>query len=109
MTPLDPAAPAFRPVFAGLEGNVQNVLLEDVESIEAVRGAGGTIWRSNAVNGVINIITNHAKDTGRAVTTTSADQGKQQVTFVYSMSSCRWGKWLLQQSETTEYHLLAPS
>ena len=75
-------------MFAGLEGNVQNVLLEDVERIEVVRGLGGTIWGSNVVKGVINIITNHAKDGGRAVPTTSAHQGKQQVSFVYSMSSC---------------------
>ena len=47
----------FRPMFAGLEWNVQDVLLEDVESIEVVRGPSGTLCRPNTVNGVINIIT----------------------------------------------------
>jgi iron complex outermembrane receptor protein len=85
-----------------VEWNVQNVLLEDVEQIEVVRGLGGTIWGSNVVKGVINIITKNAKDTRGAVTTTSANQGKQQGTSVYSMSSCLWGKCLLQLSKATE-------
>jgi iron complex outermembrane receptor protein len=53
----------YTPLFAGVYWDVQNVLLDDVERIEVIRGPGGTIWGSNAVNGVINIITRNAKDT----------------------------------------------
>jgi iron complex outermembrane recepter protein len=53
----------YNPDFAGVYWNMQDVLLEDVERIEVVRGPGGTLWGSNAVNGVINIITKNAKDT----------------------------------------------
>jgi iron complex outermembrane receptor protein len=62
----------YTPLFAGVEWNVQNIVLEDVERIEVIRGPGGTIWGSNAVNGVINIITKHAKDTQGGLATTSA-------------------------------------
>jgi iron complex outermembrane receptor protein len=53
----------YNPDFSGVYWNMQDVLLEDVERIEVIRGPGGTLWGSNAVNGVINVITKKAADT----------------------------------------------
>lgn len=53
----------YTPSFSGVYWEVTNVLLEDVDRIEVIRGPGATIWGSNAVNGVINIITRKASDT----------------------------------------------
>ncbi|MGO9111784.1 MAG: TonB-dependent receptor plug domain-containing protein [Thermoguttaceae bacterium] len=53
----------YTPAYAGVLWAVQNVMLEDVERIEVIRGPGATVWGANAVNGVINIITKSAKDT----------------------------------------------
>lgn len=53
----------YTPLFAGVYWDVQDVLLEDVDRIEVIRGPGATVWGANAVNGVINVITKKAKDT----------------------------------------------
>jgi iron complex outermembrane receptor protein len=53
----------YDPLFSGVLWEARDVMLEDVERIEVIRGPGGTLWGSNAVNGVINIITKNARDT----------------------------------------------
>jgi iron complex outermembrane recepter protein len=50
----------YNPIFSGVYWDVLDVLLEDVQRIEIIRGPGATAWGANAVNGVINIITRPA-------------------------------------------------
>jgi len=58
----------YNPFFSGVNWDVLNVMLEDVERIEVIRGPGATLWGTNAVNGVINIITDDSeKSVGRLV------------------------------------------
>lgn len=52
----------YHPTFSGTLWQTKDTLLEDVERIEVIRGPGAAMWGSNAVNGVINIITKSAKD-----------------------------------------------
>lgn len=53
----------YTPLFSGVFWDTQDTLLEDIDRIEVIRGPGAALWGSNAVNGVINIITKHAEDT----------------------------------------------
>src|ERR1700686_3341391 len=62
----------YTPLFSGVYWNVQDVMLEDIDRIEVIRGPGATLWGANAVNGVINIISKKAKDTQSGVVTAGA-------------------------------------
>jgi iron complex outermembrane receptor protein len=57
----------YSPLFSGVFWDAQNVMLEDIERIEVISGPGGTLWGTNAVNGVINVITRAAKNTQGAL------------------------------------------
>jgi iron complex outermembrane receptor protein len=53
----------YTPLFSGVFWDVQEVPLADIDRIEVISGPGATLWGSNAVNGVINVITKGVKDT----------------------------------------------
>jgi iron complex outermembrane receptor protein len=72
----------YTPLFGGVYWQVQETLLEDVERIEVIRGPGATIWGSNAVNGVINVITKHSRESTGLLVSAGAgnlDQGRVSV------------------------------
>jgi iron complex outermembrane receptor protein len=54
----------YNPLFGGVIWDTEDLMLEDVERIEVIRGPGAAVWGATAVNGVINIITRPASDTG---------------------------------------------
>lgn len=68
----------YTPSFGGVYWDTLDVPLDDIERIEVIRGPGGSIWGTNAVNGVINIITKKASDTKGVLVTGgggNVDQG----------------------------------
>ena len=74
----------YTPLFGGVLWTVDNVMLEDIDRIEVIRGPGGTIWGADAVNGVINIITKSAQDTQGTLTSAgggSVDQNTEDLRY----------------------------
>jgi len=87
----------YSPLFGGVMWDEQDIMLENIERIEIIRGPGGAVWGANAVNGVINIISKKASDTQG--TLLSSTVGTQQ-----SIHSIRRGGAL---SENAYYRLYA--
>lgn len=81
----------YTPLFAGVFWDVQDVVLEDIERIEVIRGPGGALWGANAVNGVINIITKRAEDTqGTLISGGTGTEEKGFVTGRYGGKAKDW-------------------
>lgn len=53
----------YTPLFSGVWWDQLDVIMDDIERIEVIRGPGASLWGANAVNGVINITTKSAKNT----------------------------------------------
>ncbi|RDH82367.1 MAG: hypothetical protein DIZ80_08715 [endosymbiont of Galathealinum brachiosum] len=73
----------YNPLFGGTYWEVQDYVLEDIERIEVIRGAGGSLWGANASNGVINIITRSSQDTQGHFIQAAAGGGDNQAEAVY--------------------------
>jgi iron complex outermembrane receptor protein len=74
----------YTPTFDGTFWDVVDLPLEDIERIEVIRGPGGSVWGTNAVNGVINIITKTAAETqGTMVQTASGNLDEGSGTLQY--------------------------
>src|SRR6266545_1313387 len=53
----------YNRIFSGVVWDTEDLMLDDIDRIEVIRGPGAALWGANAVNGVINIITKTAADT----------------------------------------------
>lgn len=73
----------YSPLFSGVFWEMQDVAMDDVERIEVVSGPGGTAWGTNAVNGVINIITRSAAATQGGLASTWAGSEERGASVRY--------------------------
>jgi len=53
----------YNRAFTGVFWSSQEMMLDDIDRIEVIRGPGGAVWGADAVNGVINIITKSSEAT----------------------------------------------
>jgi iron complex outermembrane receptor protein len=59
----------YSPIFGGIYWDTIDLVMEDIDRIEVIRGPGGTLWGTNAVQGVVNIITRSSQGTQGALLT----------------------------------------
>ncbi len=79
----------YTPLFSGVSWEAQDFLLDDTERVEVVRGPGATLWGSNAVNGIINIVSKDARKTQGAFA--SVGGGSEQRAFSHLRYGGRLG------------------
>jgi iron complex outermembrane receptor protein len=53
----------YEPINSGVFWQTLDLMIDDIERIEVIRGPGAVMWGANAVHGVVNIITRRAEDT----------------------------------------------
>jgi len=66
----------YDPLFSGVYWNLQNLILQDIDRIEVIRGPGATAWGANAVNGVISITTKRASVTQGGLLVADSGSGR---------------------------------
>ncbi len=82
---------ADSPAFGGIELFRMPLMVEDIERIEVVRGAGGAAWGANALTGVINVITKKPEDiTGGLFSTTIDEYGDSYSHIRYGAKAGSW-------------------
>lgn len=69
--------------FAGVYWELQHTALDNIDRIEVIRGPGASLWGSNAVNGVVNIITKDSGDTKGGLLDIGMGSQDNSVTFRY--------------------------
>ncbi len=68
----------YNRLFSGAIWDANDLMLDDIDRIEVIRGPGAAMWGANAVNGVINIVTKSAADTQGGLVRADAGRSAQQ-------------------------------
>lgn len=80
----------YSPFFSNVFWDVQDVFLPDLDRIEVIAGPAGVTWGSNAVNGVINVLTRRAHETlGTAIV---AGAGTEEIAHFGVRHGTRFGR-----------------
>lgn len=77
----------YSPLFSGIYLDTQDVLMSDISRIEVISGPGATLWGANAVNGVVNVITNPAYLTDGATAAVRAGNEERGMSARYGANA----------------------
>nr|MBV6631341.1 TonB-dependent receptor [Oceanococcus sp. HetDA_MAG_MS8] len=80
----------YSPLFSGVFWDAQDIFMPDLDRIEVIRGPASVLWGSNAVNGVVNIVTKSAADTQGSLA--YAGGGNEQTSFAGIRHGGQWSE-----------------
>jgi iron complex outermembrane receptor protein len=72
--------------FSGVFWDAEDMVVDDIDRIEVIRGPGAASWGANAVNAVINIVTKAASDTQGGLVRVDAGRSGEQGAIRYGGS-----------------------
>lgn len=78
---------------SGVFWDARDLMLEDIERIEVISGPGGALYGSNAMNGVINIITRPASETGGTLASAGVGDEDARVSVRHGGTLGQVGDW----------------
>jgi iron complex outermembrane recepter protein len=86
----------YSPIFSGVLWEAQDIVMEDIERIEVIRGPGAALWGTNAMNGVINIVTRSAAlSQGNLVSAGVDSVGGHFASFIHAGQLAQGGHYKL--------------
>jgi iron complex outermembrane recepter protein len=91
------------PLFGGVFWDAQDVVFEDLDRIEVIRGPGATLWGANAMNSVINVITRSARDTQGWYATAGAGSHARRVGAVRYGGQAAENAWFRVHAKYVDY------
>jgi len=84
----------YSPIFGGIYWDSINLDMDDIDRIEVIRGPGGSLWGTNAVNGTVNIITRSSQGTqGILLTDRSSSDTPMSLTARYGGQMGKFGTY----------------
>jgi iron complex outermembrane receptor protein len=96
----------YTPASGGVFWGAQNIMMDDLDRIEVIRGPGATLWGANAVDGVINIVTKSARETQGGLVTVAGGSEAQPISAVRyggEMASNLYYRVYAQRSDFASY------
>jgi iron complex outermembrane receptor protein len=98
----------YNRLFSGVTWDTEDLILDDIDRIEVIRGPGAALWGANAVNGVINIITKASADTQGVLVRADGGRSNEQGAVRYGGTVGATRYRLYSQWTGREESLIAP-
>ena len=98
----------YNRIFSGVLWDTEDLMIDDIDRIEVIRGPGAAMWGANAVNAVINIVTKAAADTQGGLVRVDAGRVGEQAGVRYGGTVGTAKYRLYSQWSGRDQSLLAP-
>jgi iron complex outermembrane recepter protein len=98
----------YNRIFSGVLWDTEDLMLDDIDRIEVIRGPGAAMWGANAVNAVINIVTKAAADTQGGLVRVDAGRAGEQAGVRYGGTLGAAKYRLYSQWSGRDQSLIAP-